>query len=76
VVGKIRFPMIGVVEFGDEYLRNRVVGMVGGEDREWMAGVVAEALRATAARREGVVVVLELLGRKAVVDRVGLPVGV
>jgi hypothetical protein len=47
----------------------RVVGMVGGEDGEWMAGVVAEALRAKAARRVGAV---EVLGRKAVVDRVGL----
>jgi hypothetical protein len=67
VVGKISFPLMG-----EEYLRNRVVGtrMVGGEDGEWMAGVVAEALRAKAARREGVV--FKLLGRKAVVDRVGL----
>ncbi len=32
---------------------NRVVGMVGGEDGEWMAGVVAEALRAKAGRRCG-----------------------
>ncbi len=35
----------------EEYLRNRVAGMVGGEDGERMAGVVAEALRAQAARR-------------------------
>ncbi len=27
------------------YLRNRVVGMVGAEDEEWMAGLVVEALR-------------------------------
>jgi hypothetical protein len=44
VVGKIRFPLMG-----EEYLRNRVVGMVGGEDGEWLAGVMAEALRAKAA---------------------------
>jgi len=48
VVGKVRFPLMG-----EEYLGDRVVGMVGGEDGEWMAGVVAEALRAKAARREG-----------------------
>jgi hypothetical protein len=65
VVGKIRFPLMG-----EEYLRNRVAGMVSGEDGEWMAGVVAEALRAKAARREGATLELELLGRKAVVDRV------
>ncbi len=50
VAGKIRFPLMG-----EEYLRNRVLGMVGGEDGEWMAGVVAEALRAKEARREGAV---------------------
>jgi hypothetical protein len=69
VVGKIRFPLMG-----EEYLRNRFVGMMGGEDGEWMAGVVAEALRAKAARREGGVLELEVLGRKAVVDRMGLGV--
>ncbi len=46
------------------------VGMVGGGDGEWMAAVVAEALRAKAARREGSVLGLEFLGRKEVVDRV------
>jgi WD40 repeat protein len=59
---------------GEEYLRARVVGMVGGEDGEWMAGVVAEALRAKAARREGAVFEFEALGRKALEDRVGLGV--
>ncbi len=44
-----------VFAVGEEHLENRVVGMVGGEDGEWMAGVVAEALRAKAARREGAV---------------------
>jgi WD40 repeat protein len=67
VVGKVRFPLMG-----EEYLRNRVVGI--GEDGEWMAGVVAEALRAKAARREGAVFELEALGRKALEDRVGLGV--
>jgi hypothetical protein len=41
VVGKIRFPLME-----EEDLRDRVLGMVGGEDGEWMAGVVADALRA------------------------------
>jgi hypothetical protein len=69
VVGKVRFPLMG-----EEYLGDRVVGRVGGEDGEWMAGVVAEALRAKAARREGVVLEFEALGRKALEDRVGLGV--
>ena len=69
VVGKVRFPLMG-----EEYLGDRVVGMVGGEDGEWMAGVVAEALRAKAARREGRVLEFEALGRKALEDRVGLGV--
>jgi hypothetical protein len=64
VVEKIRFPLMG-----EEYLRNRVAGMLGGEDAEWMAGVVAEALRAKAARREGAALESELLGQKAAVDR-------
>jgi hypothetical protein len=67
VVGKIRFPLMR-----EEYLRDRVAGMVGGEDGEWMAGVVAEALRAKAARRDGAVLEVKLLGRKAALDRVGL----
>ena len=69
VVEKVRFPLMG-----EEYLGDRVVGMVGGEDGEWMAGVVAEALRAKAARREGVVLEFEALGPKALEDRVGLGV--
>jgi hypothetical protein len=70
VVGKVRFPLMR-----EEYLRNRVMmGMVGGEDGEWMAGVVAEALRAKAARREGAVFEFEALGRKALEDRAGLGV--
>ena len=69
MVGKVRFPLMG-----EEYLGDRVVGMVGGEDGEWMAGVVAEALRAKAARREGRVLEFEALGRKALEDRVGLGV--
>ncbi len=59
---------------GGEYHGDRVVGMVGDEDGEWMAGVVAEALRAKAARREGGVFEFEALGRKALEDRVGLGV--
>jgi hypothetical protein len=69
VAEKIRFPLMK-----EEYLRNRVAGMVDGEDGEWMARVVAEALRAKAARREGAAFECELLGRKALVDRVGLGV--
>jgi hypothetical protein len=77
VVVNIRFPSIG-----KEYLRHQVVGMVGGEDGEWIAGVVAEALRAKAARREGASHCavsesdseLEVQGRKAALDRVGLSV--
>jgi hypothetical protein len=64
VVGKVRFPLMG-----EEYLGDRVVGMVGGEDGEWMAGVVAEALRAKAARRKGAAPEFELLGRKAASHR-------
>ncbi len=69
MVGKILFLLMG-----EEYLANRVVGIVGGEDGEWMAVVVAEALRAKAELREGGVLELELLGQKAMVDRVGLGV--
>jgi hypothetical protein len=57
VVGKIRYSLMG-----EEYLGNRVVGMVGGKDGEWMAGVVAEALRAKEARREGAVLELSCWG--------------
>ena len=69
VVGKVRFPLMA-----EEYLGDRVADTVREEDREWMARVVAEALRAKAARREGAVLECELLGRKALVDRVGLGV--
>ncbi len=66
VLGKIQFPLMR-----KEYLMNRVVGMVGGE---WIAGAVAEVLLAKAPLLEGTVVELELLGRKAVLDWVGLGV--
>ena len=69
VLGKVRFPLMGA-----DYLGNRVVGMLGEEDCEWISGVVAEALRAKAARLEGAVFEFELLGRKALEDRVGLGV--
>ena len=69
VVGKIRFPLMA-----EEYLRDRVVDTVREEDREWMVCVVAEALRAKAARREVAVFECVLLGRKAREDRVGLGV--
>jgi WD40 repeat protein len=58
----------------EEYLRDRVAESVCQEHKEWMAGVVLEALRAKAARREGAVFESELLGRKALEDRVGLGV--
>ena len=69
VTEKIRFPLMQ-----EEYLRSHVAGMVDGEDGEWMERVVAEALRAKAARRKGEASVFELLGRKAREDRVGLGV--
>jgi WD40 repeat protein len=56
------------------YLRGRVVGMAPAEDAEWMEGVVAEALRAKAARGDGLRFLSELLGPKALDDRVGLGV--
>ena len=68
-MGKIRFPLME-----EGYLRSRVVGMAPAEDVEWMEGVVAEALRAKAARGDGAVFEFELLGPKAVDDRVGLGV--
>ena len=67
VVSKIRFALMEA-----EYLRDRVAESVCQEHKEWMAGVVLEALRAKAARREGAVFESELLGRKALEDRVGL----
>ena len=69
VVGKIRFPLMA-----EDYLRDRLVEAARKDDQEWMAGVVAEALRAKAALREGAVVEFDLLGRKALEDRVGLGV--
>jgi hypothetical protein len=69
VVSKIRFALME-----EEYLRDRVAESVCQEHKEWMAGVVLEALRAKAARREGAVFESELLGRKALEDRVGLGV--
>ncbi len=69
VVGKIRFPLMR-----EEYLRSQVTEMVSREDRDWMAGVVAEALRAQAALREGVAFQVMLLGRKTLAKRVGLGV--
>ena len=69
LVGRIRFPLMD-----EGYLRSRVVGMAPAEDAEWMEGVVAEALRAKAARGDGSGIELELLGPKALDDRVGLGV--
>lgn len=69
VVSKIRFPLMA-----EEYLRDRLVDTALEQDKEWMAGVVAEALGAKAARREGAVFEFEVLGRKALEDRVGLGV--
>ena len=66
VVSKIRFPLME-----EDYLR-RMVGMAPAEEAEWMGRVVEEALRAKAARREGAAFEFELLGRKALVDRVKL----
>ena len=67
VVSKVRFPLMG-----DEYLKSRVVEMVGAEDAEWLTGIVDEALQAKKARREGVTFDFVLLGQKALVDRVGV----
>ena len=66
LVGRIRFPLMD-----EGYLRSRVVGMAPAEDAEWMEGVVAEALRAKAARGDGSGIELELLGPKALDNRVG-----
>jgi hypothetical protein len=67
VAGRVRFPLME-----EEYLRCRVVGMMmDGEHREWMACVVAEALRAQAALREGAAFDVALLGRKALAARAG-----
>ncbi len=66
VVGKIRFPLME-----EDYLRDRVAESVCEEHRQWMARVVLEALRAKAAWREGAVLECDLLGRKALEDRVG-----
>jgi hypothetical protein len=56
----------------EEYLRDRVVDTV--REEIWMSCVVADALRAKAARREGAVFEFELLGQKALEDRVRLGV--
>ena len=69
LVGKIRFPLME-----EGYLRSRVVGMAPAEEAEWMEGVVAEALRAKAARGDCAGLDLELLGPKALDGRVGLGV--
>ncbi len=67
LVGKIRFPLME-----EEYLR-RVAGMAPAEEAKWMEGVVAEAIRAKAARGKGCFE-FELLGPKALDLRVGLGV--
>ena len=69
LLGKIRFPLME-----EEYLRSRVVGMAPAEDAEWMEGVVAEALRAKAARGSSKRFEPTLLGPKALDHRVGLGV--
>ena len=66
VMGKIRFPLMA-----EEYFRGRVLDTVPQEDKEWTARVVAETVRAKAARREGAVFEFELLGRKAMEERLG-----
>ena len=70
-VEKMRFPLIEEV-----YLRTRVVGMAPAEDKEWMEGIVAEALRAKTAqasrRGDGSCLEFKLLGPKALDDREGL----
>ena len=71
LVERIRFPLME-----EEYLRTRVVGMAPAEDAEWMEGIVAEALRAKAARAsrrvDGSCLEFQLLGPKALDDREGL----
>jgi hypothetical protein len=69
LVGRIRFPLME-----EGYLRSRVVGMAPAGEEEWMEGVVAEALQAKAARVDGEGFEFELLGPKALDDRVGLGV--
>jgi hypothetical protein len=67
---KIRFPLME-----EGYLRSQLAGMAPAEDAEWMAGLVAEALRAKASRRGGAGLEFELLGPKALDQRVGSGVG-
>ena len=64
---KIRFPLME-----EEYLRSRVVGMAPADEAEWMGGVVAEALRAKAARDGGGGFEPALHGPTALDHRVGL----
>jgi hypothetical protein len=65
VLRKVRFPLMW-----EEYLRRLVVEVLGYDDGVWMAGLVAEALLAKVARREGSGFDFELLERKAQVSRV------
>jgi hypothetical protein len=65
LVGKIRFPLME-----EGYLRSRMVGLAPAEDAEWMVSVVAEALRAKAARQDRVGFEFQLLGPKALDWRV------
>ena len=69
LAAKVRFPLME-----EGYLQGRVKGMAPAKDPERMEGVVAEALLARAARREGKDFVFELLGPKALDRRVGLGV--
>jgi F-box/WD-40 domain protein 7 len=69
LVGKIRFPLME-----EGYLRTRVVAMAPAEEAEWMARVVAEALRSKAAQWGGDRFEFELLGPKARDHRMGLGV--
>jgi WD40 repeat protein len=63
---KIRFPLMA-----EWYLRSRVVGIAAASDAAWMEDVVAEALRAKAARWDGAGFDFKLLGPKALDDRMG-----
>ena len=66
LLGSIRF---GVME--ERYLEEQARGMLPEEHREWMEGLVGEALRAQAAERAKAIVDVGQLGAKALTRRRG-----
>ena len=66
LIRKIRFPLMS-----DTYLTTQLVGKLPMEYADWMEGLVADALRAKAARTEGAALETILMGPKALVPRIG-----